>query len=141
MPTSRQAVAIIYCARQLTKWKFAAVYLLIGEGAADWGRGETVLFTALHGRPADKERDGSLPRGVSFTAFWLIGLVYALVAALIVVFVEPASGGSGIPEVKMILNGVKMPRVTRFKTLVCRVLGNIFSVSSGLPGEAQWWWC
>jgi hypothetical protein len=30
-PSPAQAVAIIYCARQLTKWKFAAVYLLIGE--------------------------------------------------------------------------------------------------------------
>ena len=26
-----------------------------------------------------------------------------------------------------------MPRITRFKTLLCKVFGNIFSVSSGLP--------
>ena len=33
----------------------------------------------------------------------------------------------------MILNGVKMPRVTRLKTLLAKVASNIFSVSSGLP--------
>lgn len=63
------------------------------------------------------------------------------------------AGGSGIPEIKVVLNGVKMPRVVRLKTLLCKacarparsppaaahsrrgaqVVGVGFSVSSGLP--------
>jgi H+/Cl- antiporter ClcA len=95
----------------LTNWRFEAVYDLVA-----------------------KEKAGSVPSGLSFAVFWIIGLAYALTASISVILVEPASGGAGIPEVKMILNGVKMPRITRFKTLICRVFGNIFSVSSGLPG-------
>lgn len=83
---------------------------------------------------AGKERDEELPKGFSFMVFWTISLGYALAAAVPVVLIEAASNSSGIPEVKMILNGVKMPRITRFKTLLCRIWGNIFSVSSGLPG-------
>lgn len=69
--------------------------------------------------------------------FWTISLGYALAAAVPVVLIEAAANSSGIPEVKMILNGVKMPRITRFKTLLCRIWGNIFSVSSGLPGTCR----
>jgi len=87
------ATLIIYCCRQLTHARFNAVYNLV-----------------------DQERDGSLPKGLSFLAFWMIGLSYALTAALPVVFVEPASAGGGIAELKMVLNGVKMPRFLRFKT-------------------------
>ena len=39
----------------------------------------------------------------------------------------------GIPEVKCFLNGLNVPRLVRFKTLVCKTIGIIFSVSSGLP--------
>ena len=39
----------------------------------------------------------------------------------------------GIPEVKCFLNGLNVPRLVRFKTLVCKMIGIIFSVSSGLP--------
>jgi chloride channel 7 len=104
------AVLIIWGVRELTRLKFGAVYRLI-----------------------DKENAGALPKGVSFLAFWTFNACYAFLACAPVAFVEPAAGSSGIPEVKMILNGVKMPRVTRFKTLICKVFGNIFSVSSGLP--------
>ena len=34
---------------------------------------------------------------------------------------------------KCFLNGLHIPRLVRFKTLVCKVVGLIFSVSSGLP--------
>lgn len=107
------AVLIIYCSLQLSNLRYNAVYNLI-----------------------DGEQAGSLPMGVAFIVFWVVGLAYALVASFPVLMIEPSAGGAGIPEVKMILNGVKMPRVTRIKTLVCRVFGNIFSVASGLPGAS-----
>ena len=43
------------------------------------------------------------------------------------------SGGSGISEIKCVLNGIKLPRAVRLKTLIVKVFGVIFSASSGLP--------
>ena len=37
-----------------------------------------------------------------------------LVASSLVVFFEPKARGSGIPDVKSYLNGVKMPSVLRY---------------------------
>ncbi|XP_078614927.1 H(+)/Cl(-) exchange transporter 6-like isoform X1 [Branchiostoma floridae x Branchiostoma japonicum] len=45
---------------------------------------------------------------------------------------EPLAAGSGIPEVKCYLNGVKVPRVVRLFTLVCKAVGVLFSVAGGL---------
>ena len=59
-------------------------------------------------------------------------LVFVAVAAFLVVFGEPLAAGSGIPEIKCYLNGVKVQNVTRFKTLICKALGVLFSVSGGL---------
>ena len=48
-------------------------------------------------------------------------------------YIEPLSGGSGIPEIKCFLNGIDLPRIVRFKTLACKVVGLVFSVAAGLP--------
>ena len=45
---------------------------------------------------------------------------------------QPVAAGSGIPQVKCYLNGVKVPRVVRIKTLVSKTFGVIFSVLGGL---------
>ncbi len=73
------------------------------------------------------------------TSYWIglttlvsISGVFGLISTIFVSFVEPAAGGSGIPEVKCYLNGVKVPRLIRFKTLICKAFGVIFSVGSGL---------
>lgn len=42
------------------------------------------------------------------------------------------AAGSGIPQVKCYLNGVKIPRVVRIKTLLVKVIGVICSVVGGL---------
>lgn len=67
-----------------------------------------------------------------FLVYTLCNLVLVSVASALVVWVEPVAGGSGIPEIKCYLNGIKIPHVIRFKTLVCKVLGTLCSVSSGL---------
>ena len=54
-------------------------------------------------------------------------------AASAFVWIEPISAGSGIPEVKCYLNGIDLPNVGAPKTLICKVLGVICSVSAGLP--------
>jgi len=45
---------------------------------------------------------------------------------------EPVAAGSGIPQVKCYLNGVKVPRLVRIKTLACKAVGVTLSVVGGL---------
>lgn len=47
-------------------------------------------------------------------------------------FFQPIAGGSGIPQVKCYLNGIKMPRIVRIKTLIVKIIGVITSVVGGL---------
>ena len=42
------------------------------------------------------------------------------------------AAGSGIPQIKCFLNGIKVPRVVRIKTLFCKFVGVILSVAGGL---------
>ena len=62
-----------------------------------------------------------------------INMAYVLVPALLVSYVEPVARGSGIPEIKCYLNGVKIPRVVRVLTLIVKAVGVLFSVAGGLP--------
>jgi Voltage gated chloride channel len=55
-----------------------------------------------------------------------------LIASLMVCYVEPMAGGSGIPEIKSYLNGVKIQRIVRMKTLFAKAIGVMFSVGGGL---------
>ena len=45
---------------------------------------------------------------------------------------QPVSAGSGIPQIKCFLNGVKVPRVVRIKTLVVKIIGVVAAVAGGL---------
>lgn len=44
---------------------------------------------------------------------------------------QPLAAGSGIPEIKCYLNGVKIRNVVRFRTLLAKAIGVLFSVSGG----------
>mmetsp|Transcript_9297 Transcript_9297/g.17509 ORF Transcript_9297/g.17509 Transcript_9297/m.17509 type:complete len:820 (-) Transcript_9297:3837-6296(-) len=70
--------------------------------------------------------------GSAFLAFLFFQTLFALIASFFV-YLEPVSGGSGIPEIKCFLNGIDLPRVVRIKTLICKVVGVTFSVAAGLP--------
>ncbi|XP_033120927.1 H(+)/Cl(-) exchange transporter 7-like [Anneissia japonica] len=64
---------------------------------------------------------------------WLtIDVGFVAIAAFLVAYIEPVAAGSGIPQIKCYLNGVKIPHVVRFKTLVTKVIGVIFGMSGGL---------
>jgi chloride channel 7 len=70
------------------------------------------------------------------TTFWVIvGFNLSLVglAAALTCFFEPVAAGSGISEVKTTLNGMKIPRLLRIRTLITKVVGTICSVAGGLP--------
>ncbi|KAK2503438.1 hypothetical protein MC885_013259 [Smutsia gigantea] len=72
--------------------------------------------------------------GLSFSLLLWAALnsSFVLVGSVIVAFVEPVAAGSGIPQIKCFLNGVKIPHVVRLKTLVIKVAGVILSVVGGL---------
>ncbi|KAJ8318965.1 hypothetical protein KUTeg_004056 [Tegillarca granosa] len=58
--------------------------------------------------------------------------VLVFIGSFLTSFIEPVAAGSGIPQIKCFLNGVKIPHVVRLKTIVCKVLGVICAVAGGL---------
>jgi chloride channel 7 len=46
--------------------------------------------------------------------------------------IAPAAAGSGIPDVVAYLNGVDVPGVFLFRTLVAKIVGSLGSVGGGL---------
>ena len=61
-----------------------------------------------------------------------LNVVPVLIGSFLIAYIEPVAGGRGIPQVKCYLNGVKIPRIVRIKTLLCKSVGVIFSVLGGL---------
>ncbi|XP_017885005.1 H(+)/Cl(-) exchange transporter 7 [Ceratina calcarata] len=69
---------------------------------------------------------------------WLaLNFLPVLVGAVLVSYVEPVAAGSGIPQVKCYLNGIKVPRVVRIKTLTVKIIGVICTVVGGLAGGKE----
>lgn len=103
------AIFVSTSVRTLSEWKFELFYSLI-----------------------EQEKEGTVPAGCAFAILLLINVCFGSIA-FVMVYMEPVSGGSGIPEVKCYLNGLNIPRILRFKTLIYKVVGIIMSCSSGLP--------
>ncbi|KAL8597704.1 Chloride transport protein 6 [Nucella lapillus] len=68
---------------------------------------------------------------VSLIYLLLFNVGFVIIASALVVY-EPVAGGSGIPEIKCYLNGIKVPRVARLQSLMAKALGVLFSVAGGL---------
>lgn len=60
-----------------------------------------------------------------------------MIGSILVTYVEPVASGSGIPLVKCYLNGIKIPKVVRLKTLAVKAVGVITSVCGGLAGGKE----
>ncbi|OQS07954.1 Chloride Channel (ClC) Family [Thraustotheca clavata] len=73
------------------------------------------------------------PPTLVFGVLMGFNVVLVLIATSLTIFGEPVAAGSGISEIKSMLNGVKIPRMLRFRTLCCKLLGTICAVSGGLP--------
>ncbi|XP_022612705.1 H(+)/Cl(-) exchange transporter 7 isoform X2 [Seriola dumerili] len=69
---------------------------------------------------------------ISLLLWAVLNSAIVMGGAIIVAFFEPIAAGSGIPQIKCYLNGVKVPRVVRLKTLMVKVCGVICSVVGGL---------
>ncbi|XP_071130802.1 H(+)/Cl(-) exchange transporter 7-like isoform X1 [Mytilus edulis] len=55
-----------------------------------------------------------------------------LIGSFLTAKFAPVASGSGIPQIKCFLNGVKVPHVVRLKTIVIKIVGVICAVSGGL---------
>ncbi|XP_060838780.1 LOW QUALITY PROTEIN: H(+)/Cl(-) exchange transporter 7-like [Rhopalosiphum padi] len=64
-------------------------------------------------------------------------IVPVLIGSTLVAYVEPVALGSGIPQVKCYLNGIKIPRLVRIKTLFIKVIGVITTVVGGMCGGKE----
>uniref|UniRef100_K3W4Y1 Chloride channel protein n=1 Tax=Globisporangium ultimum (strain ATCC 200006 / CBS 805.95 / DAOM BR144) TaxID=431595 RepID=K3W4Y1_GLOUD len=80
-----------------------------------------------------REKEGELPFGFGFMVYAGISIGFVSIASYCVAILCPVAGGSGIPEIKATLNGIKIHRVVRLKTLFCKAFGILFSVAGGLP--------
>jgi chloride channel 7 len=105
-------------------------YLVDGNSDASAAAGTTTNDSNSNNAATATAPVGSL--FMAFARYMMYQLVFAGIAALFV-YLEPVAGGSGIPEIKCFLNGVNVPRLVDFKTLVCKLCGLSFSVASGLP--------
>lgn len=78
--------------------------------------------------------DYTIAGGLCFSLLlWAtLNAFFVLIGSSMVAFFEPVAAGSGIPQIKCYLNGVKIPHVVRLKTLLVKVLGVILSVVGGL---------
>ncbi|KAL4273258.1 hypothetical protein GQ457_13G005980 [Hibiscus cannabinus] len=62
----------------------------------------------------------------------LINLALVFSSVYIITQFAPAAAGSGIPEIKGYLNGVDVPGILLFRTLIGKIFGSIGSVGGGL---------
>lgn len=141
-----QALVAATCnfgSRFLSRLKFDHVYELLLQSAAT-ATDPTPLYdsstddlyvqdVAQSGATSNSTTGGRGSHGWNaFLAFLLYQTIFATIASLFV-WMEPVAAGSGIPEVKCFLNGIDLPRIVRVKTLICKVVGVLFSVAAGLP--------
>ncbi|XP_002740900.1 H(+)/Cl(-) exchange transporter 6 [Saccoglossus kowalevskii] len=105
--TGMVAFFIDYFVKLLNKWKFSSVET-------------SVLACGQHGCLVL-----SLLLLIAFNGGFV--LISSCLVAL-----EPVAAGSGIPEIKCYLNGIKIPHIVRLKTLLSKAVGVLFSVAGGL---------
>ncbi|KAM9351416.1 H(+)/Cl(-) exchange transporter 6 isoform 2-T2 [Symphorus nematophorus] len=88
-----------------------------------------IKFT-LVGDSVEKCTDkGCLP--LSLLELLAFNMTFIFIASVLVL-IEPVAAGSGIPEIKSYLNGVKIPGIVRLRTFLCKAAGVLFSVAGGL---------
>ncbi|QDZ22769.1 chloride channel protein [Chloropicon primus] len=90
------------------------------------------VVTFRYERTKDKIYANSSSIALPLFIFVSTSAAFTCVAGGLVAFVEPLAAGSGIPEVKTYLNGVRMKNLLHIKTLVAKLCGIMFSIGAGL---------
>lgn len=61
-----------------------------------------------------------------------MNFLLVFIAGLLCSYISPVAAGSGIPQIKCFLNGVKVPKVIRLKTYLVKTVGIVLAVVGGL---------
>ncbi|CAN8073888.1 unnamed protein product [Agarophyton chilense] len=69
---------------------------------------------------------------VAVLLFVALSTVFVLIASLMVVYIAPLGAGSGIPELKSYLNGVRVPGFLAINSFFVKAVGITFSLAGGL---------
>ncbi|XP_046896580.1 chloride transport protein 6 [Hypomesus transpacificus] len=92
------------------------------------------LFTQIKFSLVGKSVEECSEKGclaLSLLQLLAFNLAFIFIASVLVL-IEPVAAGSGIPEIKSYLNGVKIPGIVRLRTFLCKVFGVLFTVAGGL---------
>ncbi|XP_005996630.1 H(+)/Cl(-) exchange transporter 6 [Latimeria chalumnae] len=92
------------------------------------------LFSQLKFKVVEKSVEECTERGcLALSLLELLGFNMTFVfLASVLCLIEPVAAGSGIPEIKCYLNGVKIPGIVRLRTLLSKAIGVLFAVAGGL---------
>ncbi|EFA85505.1 chloride channel protein [Heterostelium album PN500] len=69
---------------------------------------------------------------IGFFVYYSINVLFGVLASLIIIPVGQIASGSGIPEVKGYLNGIRIPHSMNVRTLIGKTISLILAYSSGL---------
>lgn len=69
---------------------------------------------------------------IVFVGYATVNVILAVCSCLLCVYVAPEGAGSGIPEVKAYLNGVRVKKFSSWNLFAVKIVGTILSVSSSL---------
>ena len=89
--------------------------------------GKLVHFENLH-----SVTPTALPLVPGFLLWVGTGMLYAGISAAVVIFIQPTAGGSGIPQLKSYLNGIRVRAFLGFDAMIVKLVGTGLSVASGL---------
>ena len=133
--TASIAVLLTYTTESLTEAKFAYFDALVDDVDDVDDRGGTARGRA----PSAASAAAVSAAAAGFRAAGFLAasqMLLVLLSALVVVCVAPVAAGSGIPEIKCLLNGIKIPFVVRVKTLVVKCVGVVLAVRGGNASQA-----
>ena len=106
-----------YAAKTLSKRKFEHVYELLNPSPEEDTQSVAATDDLFQAEDDNTNGEGgggttnSSFAGSAFLFFLLYQVGFAAIASIFV-WLEPVSGGSGIPEIKCFLNGIDLPRVS-----------------------------
>lgn len=61
-----------------------------------------------------------------------VGILLAMLAQTVIIYVSMHAAGSGIPQMRAIMAGVKLPGMLSFRTYLSKVFGMLFMLGSGM---------
>ena len=93
----------------------------------------TVTAVALNSAKHDILVHYMSSRAAGIVLFCLFNCFLAVVAALLVSIFSPICGGSGLPEMKALLNGTMVPDMLSTKTLLVKMTSIAMVVAAGFP--------